>query len=209
MGYKALSYVEEGMVLGIGTGSTVGYFIEALKSHPIALKGVISSSVQTTELLKHLPYPILDPNTAGLDLYIDGADECNAFGQMIKGGGGAHTQEKILAALSPEFICLIDHTKFVTHLGNFPLAIEVLPAARSYVARMLVKLGGRPHLREHFLSDHNNPIIDVQGLDFSKPIALEAQLKQIVGVVEHGLFAEQRAHKILIGKNNTVECLIP
>lgn len=192
----ALDYIEDGMILGVGTGSTVNCLIELLAT--VKLKGAVTSSQVTEDQLKALGIEIFDLNTVGrLDLYIDGADEINHQGQMIKGGGGALTREKIVAAASDKFICMVDDSKLVDKLGKFPVAVEVLPQARSYVARQLVQLGGEPVYREGFVTDYGNVILDTYDLDVSDPIALESTLNNIVGVVCHGVFAAQPAHIML------------
>lgn len=192
----ALDYVEDDMILGVGTGSTVNCLIELLSS--VKLKGAVSSSKVTEDKLRALGIEIFDLNSVGeLDLYIDGADEIDGLGNMIKGGGGALTREKIVAAASKRFICMVDDTKTVKTLGKFPVAIEVLPQARSYVARKLVEMGGEPVYREGFVTDYGNVILDTYGLQIDNPAQLEAQLNNIVGVVCNGIFAAQAAHIML------------
>ncbi|WP_435938204.1 ribose-5-phosphate isomerase RpiA [Moraxella bovoculi] len=192
----ALSYIEDGMILGVGTGSTVNCLIELLAD--VRLKGAVSSSKVTEDKLRALGIEIFDLNTVGeLDLYIDGADEIDAQGSMIKGGGGALTREKIVAAASKSFVCMVDDSKVVQKLGKFPVAIEVLPQARSYVARELVKLGGDPVYREGFVSDYGNVILDTYDLDISNPDEFEKTLNNIVGVVCNGIFAAQSASIML------------
>lgn len=188
----ALSHIEDGMILGVGTGSTVNCLIELLPQ--VNLKGAVSSSKATEDKLRMLGIEIYDLNSVGeLDLYIDGADEIDGFGNMIKGGGGALTREKIVAAASKSFVCMVDDSKIVQKLGKFPVAIEVLPQARSYVARELVKLGGEPVYREGFVTDYGNIILDTYNLAINDPKALEEQLNNIVGVVCNGIFAHQSA----------------
>ncbi len=200
----ALAYIEEGMILGVGTGSTINCLIDVLSQ--VRLKGAVVSSNVTEQRLRALGVEIFDLNSVGeLDLYIDGADEINADGIMIKGGGGALTREKIVAAASKEFICLADDSKWVQTLGRFPVAVEVLPQARSYVARQLVELGGYPVYREGFVTDYGNVILDTHDLDISNPIALEERLNNIVGVVCHGIFAKQSADILLKAGANGVE----
>ncbi len=200
----ALAYIEEGMILGVGTGSTINCLIDVLSQ--VRLKGADVSSNVTEQRLRALGVEIFDLNSVGeLDLYIDGADEINADGIMIKGGGGALTREKIVAAASKEFICLADDSKWVQTLGRFPVAVEVLPQARSYVARQLVELGGYPVYREGFVTDYGNVILDTHDLDISNPIALEERLNNIVGVVCHGIFAKQSADILLKAGANGVE----
>jgi ribose 5-phosphate isomerase A len=198
------------MVLGIGTGSTVNQLIEALKDRKIRLEGAVSSSRQTSELLKAARIPELDLNSAGdLDLYIDGADEATADGMLIKGGGAALTREKIVAAASARFICIIDDTKLVEVLGKFPLPIEVIPMARSYVARQVVKMGGQPVWREGVVTDNGNVILDVHNLRLNDPMAFEAAANQIAGVVTVGLFARRRADVLIVAGDDGVRTLTP
>jgi ribose 5-phosphate isomerase A len=195
----ACSYIEEGMVLGIGTGSTVNQLIEVLKDRKIQLAGAVSSSSQTSAALKKIGVPELDLNTAGdLLLYIDGADEATADGTLIKGGGAALTREKVVAAASRRFVCIVDDSKMVAVLGAFPLPIEVIPMARSYVARQIVKLGGQPVLREGVITDNGNVILDVHNLRLTDPKGFESTVNQIAGVVTVGLFAWRRADIIII-----------
>lgn len=200
----ALDYVEDDMILGVGTGSTVNCLIELLSS--VKLKGAVSSSKVTEDKLRALSIEIFDLNSVGeLDLYIDGADEIDGLGNMIKGGGGALTREKIVAAASKRFICMVDDTKTVKTLGKFPVAIEVLPQARSYVARKLVEMGGEPVYREGFVTDYGNVILDTYGLQIDNPAQLEAQLNNIVGVVCNGIFAAQAAHIMLKASEQGVD----
>lgn len=205
----ALKHIESGMILGVGTGSTVNCLIDLLPK--VNLKGAVASSQVTEDKLKALGIEVMDLNFTGeLDLYIDGADEVNENLQLIKGGGGALTREKIVAAASKQFICMVDESKWVQKLGvNFPLPIEVLPQARSYVARELVGLGGEPVYREGFVTDYGNVILDVYGLDIADPLAMEQQLNNIVGVVCNGIFAVQHADKLLIAGANGVKTLTP
>jgi ribose 5-phosphate isomerase A len=206
----ALAYIEDGMVLGIGTGSTVAQLIEALKDRKIQLEGAVSSSRQTSEILRAARIPELDLNTAGsLSLYIDGADEATADGVLIKGGGAALTREKVVAAASAKFVCIIDDTKLVEVLGKFPLPVEVIPMARSYVARQLVKLGGQPVLREGVVTDNGNPILDVHNLRLDDPGAFESAVNQIAGVVTVGLFARRRADVLIVAGDDGVKTLRP
>lgn len=204
----AVTYIESGMVLGIGTGSTVNQLIEVLKDRKIQLSGAVSSSRQTSEKLKAVGIPEFDLNTAGdLLLYIDGADEATADGVLIKGGGAALTREKVVAAASKRFVCIIDDSKLVPLLGAFPLPVEVVPMARSYVARQLVKLGGQPVWREGVLTDNGNPILDVHSLKITDPKSLESAVNQIAGVVTVGLFARRRADVLIIAGDNGVRTL--
>ena len=204
----ALSYVEDGMVLGIGTGSTVQQLIEALKDRKIQLAGAVSSSRQTSAVLKSIGIPELDLNDAGdLGLYIDGADEATADGALIKGGGAALTREKVVAAASARFICIIDDSKLVSVLGAFPLPVEVIPMARSYVARQLVKLGGQPVWRDGVTTDNGNVILDVHNLRLTDPNGFESRVNQIAGVVTVGLFAHRRADIVIVAGDAGVKTL--
>lgn len=192
----ALSYISNDMILGVGTGSTVNCLIELLPQ--VRLKGAVASSQVTEHKLRQLGIEIFDLNSVGeLDLYIDGADEIDAQGNMIKGGGGALTREKIVAAASKTFICMVDDSKTVKTLGKFPVAIEVLPQARSYVARQLVNLGGEPVYRTGFVTDYGNVILDTYDLDITNPDEFEQKLNNIVGVVCNGIFAHNRANIML------------
>lgn len=206
----ALEYVEDNMVVGVGTGSTVSYFIDALARIKHRLDGVVSSSEATTQRLKTHRIPVLDLNAAGpLPLYVDGADEVNRYLQMIKGGGGALTREKIIAAASELFVCIADQTKLVDVLGTFPLPVEVIPMARSHVGRELLKRGGQPVLRENVVTDNGNLIIDVYNLHILEPAKLEAELNNIAGVVTVGLFALRPADVLLLGTADGVRMLKP
>ncbi|TXD97991.1 ribose-5-phosphate isomerase RpiA [Psychrobacter frigidicola] len=201
----ALRYIEDDMILGVGTGSTVNCLIELLPS--LRLTGAVASSQVTEDKLRALGIEIVDLNFAGtLDVYIDGADEVNADLQLIKGGGGALTREKIVAAASNKFVCMVDDSKMVEFLGReFPVPIEVLPQARSYVARQLAQLGGEPVYRENFVTDYGNVILDTYDLDVSNPLALEQQLNNIVGVVCNGVFAANQADILLKAGSNGVK----
>jgi ribose 5-phosphate isomerase A len=204
----ALPYIERGMVLGVGTGSTVKQLIEVLKDRKIQLSGAVSSSRQTSERLKEAGIEELDLNTSGdLLLYIDGADEATADGVLIKGGGAALTREKVLAAASKRFVCIVDDSKLVPVLGTFPLPVEVIPMARSYVARALVKLGGQPVWREGVITDNGNPILDVHNLKITEPKALESAVNQIAGVVTVGLFAWRRADVLIVAGDAGIKIL--
>ncbi len=197
---KGLDFIEDGMTVGVGTGSTVNFFIKALANIKHRINATVASSVQTEQLLKQYGIPVLELNVCNtVDIYIDGADEINHFHQMIKGGGSALTREKILAAASKQFICIADSSKWVEALGTFPLPIEVIPMARSFVGRTLVKMGGSPSYRENVLTDNGNIILDVDGLDLSKPEHLETQLNDIPGVVCCGLFSHITADKVILG----------
>jgi ribose 5-phosphate isomerase A len=198
------------MVLGIGTGSTVNQLIEVLKDRKIQLEGAVSSSRQTSLSLAKAGIPELDLNSEGdLSLYIDGADEATASGMLIKGGGAALTREKLVAAASRKFVCIIDDSKLVEVLGKFPLPVEVVPMARSYVARQLVKLEGRPVWREGVVTDNGNVILDVHGLRLTDPAAFETAVNQIAGVVTVGLFAHRGADVIVVAGDGGVRILTP
>ena len=202
----ALEWLDEARVIGVGTGSTVNYFIEALKSIKNRLDGAVSSSEASSQRLKALGIPVLDLNAAEeLPVYVDGADQANRHLQLIKGGGGALTREKIVAAVSRRFVCIVDDSKLADVLGSFPLPVEVIPMARSYVARELVKLGGHPDWRQGFVTDNGNHILDVHGLTILDPPALEAEINQIAGVVTVGIFAHRPADVLLVGYGDRVE----
>ena len=198
----ALAYVEGG-IIGVGTGSTVNHFIDALAGIKGRIDGAVSSSEVSTERMKGHGIPVYDLNAVGeLALYVDGADESNAQLQLIKGGGGALTREKIVAAASRRFVCIADESKLVDVLGRFPLPVEVIPMARSYVARELVKLGGTPVWREGFVTDNGNLILDVQGLQIMEPAKLEQQINNLAGVVTVGIFALRPADVLILGTPN-------
>lgn len=204
----AIAYIEPGSIVGVGTGSTVNYFIDALAAIRFDLEGAVSSSDASTQRLKALGIPVYDLNgVPEVSLYIDGADEINAQLQMIKGGGGALTREKIVAAFAQRFICIADSSKYKQQLGYFPLPIEVIPMARSYVARELVKLGGDPHYREGFITDNGNIILDVYHLNIPDPCQLEQQINQITGVVTNGLFALRPADIALLSDGSELQIL--
>ncbi len=195
---RALEFVEKGSVIGVGTGSTVRWFIEALGREPGLVKGAVSSSEQSTALLREQGIEVLDLNAEGpLGLYVDGADEYDPKRCLIKGGGAALTREKIIAAASDRFVCVVDASKRVDVLGSFPLPVEVIPMARSHVARELLKFGGQPVWRDGVVTDNGNWILDVHGLSITDPVALEARINQIVGVVAVGLFAARPADVIV------------
>ncbi len=199
-GWAALKYVEKGSIVGVGTGSTVNHFIDALGSIKDDIKGAVSSSVASTERLKELGIEVYECNdVAMLDIYVDGADEINAAREMIKGGGAALTREKIVAAISGKFVCIVDGTKAVDVLGQFPLPVEVIPMARSYVARELVKLGGDPAYREGVTTDNGNVILDVHNMQITNPKELEDKINAIAGVVTVGLFAHRGADVVITG----------
>jgi ribose 5-phosphate isomerase A len=197
---RAIGYVEEGSVLGVGTGSTVAYFIDALGAKRGWIEAAVSSSEQSTARLKQHGIAVIDLNSAGeLALYIDGADECDPHKRLIKGGGAALTREKIIAAASKTFVCMVDAAKRVEVLGKFPLPIEVIPMARGYVAREIVKRGGNPVWRDGITTDNGNIILDVHGWQITDPVKLESELNQVTGVVCVGLFAQRPADIVLIG----------
>lgn len=197
---RALEFLPDSGILGVGTGSTVNHFIELLAPIKGRFEGAVSSSDASTERLKAIGMPVLDLNsTGGLEVYVDGADESNHQLQLIKGGGGALTREKIIAAASRKFVCIADETKLVHVLGKFPLPVEVIPMARSYVARELVKLGGTPQLRENFVTDNGNVILDVRNLEIMEPAALEDRINNIIGVVTVGIFARRPADVLILG----------
>jgi ribose 5-phosphate isomerase A len=204
----ALAYVPEGSIIGVGTGSTVNHFIAVLARDPARIRGAVSSSDATSRLLRQAGIDVLDLNATGdLEVYVDGADESTRQLALIKGGGAALTREKIVAAASRQFVCMVDPTKLVPVLGKFPLPVEVIPMARSYVARQLVKLGGQPVLREGVTTDNGNAILDVHHLDILDPFTLETEINQIVGVVANGLFARRRADVLLVGTDDGVDTL--
>jgi ribose 5-phosphate isomerase A len=196
----ALDYVESDTIIGIGTGSTANHFIDLLAGIKGRIEGTVASSVASAERLKKHGIPVFDLNAVGdLSLYVDGADESSHHLHLIKGGGGALTREKIVAAASKKFVCIADESKLVDVLGKFPLPVEVIPMARSYVARQIVKLGGQPVLREGFTTDNGNVILDVHNLKIMNPVELEAKLNNIVGVVTNGLFALRPADVLILG----------
>ncbi|NGP54053.1 ribose-5-phosphate isomerase RpiA [Thioalkalivibrio sp. XN8] len=205
VGRAAAAEVAEGCRLGIGTGSTVNCFIDALAERGIELACVVSSSTATTDRLRDHGIAVSELNTTGdLDLYIDGADEVDGAGHMIKGGGGALTREKIVAAASRRFICIVDDSKIVRVLGEFPVPVEVIPMARSFVARQMVKLGGLPEYREGFVTDNGNVILDVRHLDIVDPVSLEDRINSIPGVVTVGIFGRQKAQLTLAATDEGV-----
>ena len=204
----ALEYVESGWVIGVGTGSTANHFIDALARIKGKLDGAVASSNATAERLKKAGIPVLDLNATGdLPLYVDGADEATKHLHLIKGGGGALTREKIVAAASARFVCVADDSKLVDVLGQFPLPVEVIPMARSLVARKIVQLGGQPVLRENFKTDNGNVILDVHNLSILNPVELEEKLDHLAGVVTNGLFARRPADVLLLGGDQGVTTL--
>ncbi|MBY0579772.1 MAG: ribose-5-phosphate isomerase RpiA [Burkholderiales bacterium] len=204
----AIEHVPSGCIIGVGTGSTANYFIEELGKVKHRLEGAVASSEATAARLKSHGIEVLDLNGVNeLDVYVDGADEITHNMHMIKGGGGALTREKIVAAVSRRFICVADESKLVDVLGKFPLPVEVIPMARSYVSRELVKLGGQPRLRAGFTTDNGNAILDVHGLAIMNPVELEGVINQITGVVTNGLFARRPADLLLLGTSSGVKSL--
>lgn len=204
----ALEYAKKYSVIGIGTGSTVEFFIDQLATIKSKIDVVVSSSERSTKKLKALGFTVVDLNYVGtLPVYIDGSDEIDAHKRMIKGGGGALTKEKILASASTQFICMIDSSKQVDVLGKFPIAVEVLPLARGLVARELLKIGGDPVWRENFTTDYGNIIIDVHNLDLTDPLAIEMKIKQLPGVVENGIFAKRRADIVICASEKGIATL--
>lgn len=196
---KALDYIEDGMVLGVGSGSTVLCFVEALGKRKFRFRDVVAASEQTTKALQAAGYQVRDLNsTDPIDVYIDGCDEINPAKEMIKGGGAALTREKICAAVAKKFVCIVDASKQVDVLGAFPLPVEVIPMARSHVARELLKLGGEPRWREGVVTDNGNWILDVHHLRISDPLTLEKTINNIAGVVTVGIFAQQKADVLLV-----------
>jgi ribose 5-phosphate isomerase A len=204
----ALSYIKDGMALGVGTGSTVDILIELLQPLASKLGPVVSSSERSTRRLADFGIRAVELDSTGdLDLYIDGADEATKHRHLIKGGGGALTREKIVAAASRRFVCIIDETKLVPTLGRFPLPVEVIPMAQSYVARQMIKAGGQPIWREGFVTDNGNHILDVHNLKIANPIELETRFNQIAGVVTVGIFANRPADVVLIGGPTSVKTI--
>lgn len=196
----ALKYVEIDTIIGVGTGSTANFFIDELATIKHQIKGAVASSNATADRLKGHGIEVFDLNMVDqMSVYIDGADETNKHKHLIKGGGGALTREKIVAAVADKFVCIIDETKEVGVLGKFPLPVEVIPMARSYVAREIVKLGGEPVLRDGFTTDNGNLILDIHSMDIMEPVKFENQLNSLVGVVTNGLFAARPADVLLVG----------
>jgi ribose 5-phosphate isomerase A len=204
----ALKYVEDDMMVGVGTGSTVNFFIDALATKRARIKATVASSEASAKRLRDLSIPVVDLNsTDGCDVYVDGADEVTEHLAMVKGGGGALTREKIVAQASRKFVCIVDASKLVGVLGRFPLPVEVIPMARSFVGRELAKLGGQPELRADFTTDNGNLILDVHGLTIMNPVALEESLNQIPGVVTNGLFARRPADVLLVGSGEGIRTI--
>ena len=202
----ALDFIETGEILGVGTGSTTNFFIDALATVKGKIDGVVSSSEASSERLRAIGLPVLDLNRTGdLSLYVDGADEATKHLHLIKGGGGALTREKIVASASRRFVCITDQSKLSDHLGSFPLPIEVIPMAQSLVARKIIAMGGQPELRAGFTTDNGNLILDVKNLDLTDPSSMEAKLNLLAGVVDNGLFAVRRADVLLVGTSHGVD----
>lgn len=206
----AMEFVEAGEIIGVGTGSTVNFFIDYLAEVKNKIDGAVSSSIASTERMQEHGIKVFDLNDVnGMSIYVDGADESTRNLHLVKGGGGALTREKIIAAASEKFICIADDSKLVDRLGKFPLPVEVIPMARSMVARKLMKYGGQPVLREGFTTDNGNEILDIQGLDIIDPLAMEQEINQIPGVVTVGLFAERGADVLLLGAESGVTRIDP
>ncbi|HET7369277.1 MAG TPA: ribose-5-phosphate isomerase RpiA [Gammaproteobacteria bacterium] len=204
----AIEYLDDAAIVGVGTGSTVDYFIDELAAIKARIDGAVSSSEATTARLRAAGIPVIELNRSGdIPVYVDGCDEANKFLQLIKGGGGALTREKIVASASERFICIADDSKLVDVLGEFGVPVEVIPMARSYVARQLVKLGGRPVWREAVVTDNGNEIIDLKGLSITEPGRLEKEINAIAGVVCAGLFAARHADVLLLGGDDGVRTL--
>ena len=202
----ALDFIESGEILGVGTGSTTNFFIDALAKVKGKIDGVVSSSEASSEKLRAIGLPVMDLNRTGdLSLYVDGADEATKHLHLIKGGGGALTREKIVASASRRFVCIADQSKLSDHLGSFPLPLEVIPMAQSLVARKIIAMGGQPELRSGFTTDNGNLILDVKNLDLTDPSSMEAKLNLLPGVVDNGLFAVRRADVLLVGTSDGVD----
>ena len=205
----ALDFVAVGDVIGVGTGSTTNYFIDALGKIKGKLDGAVASSEASASRLAEIGIPVLDLNRTGdLSLYVDGADESTRNLHLIKGGGGALTREKIVASASQKFVCIVDQSKLSDVLGSFPLPVEVIPMAQSLVSRRVIAMGGVPELRPDFVTDNGNVILDVRNLDLTDPLSIELELNAIAGVVENGIFAHRKADVLLVGQNDSVETLL-
>ena len=203
---EAIKYIKPKIdfnsIIGVGTGSTVNYFIEELAKIKHLFKGAVSSSEASTKLLENYGIEVFELNDVDeIIVYVDGADEVDPSHNLIKGGGGAHTREKIVASASNEFVCIVDESKLVNVLGNFPLPIEVMVKSRSYVAREIVKLGGVPELRQNFFTDQDNQILDVTNLKMDDPLTLEKNINLIPGVLDNGIFAKCKPQKVIVGRN--------
>ena len=209
-GEKAVEFVPENEYIGIGTGSTVNYFIKALAASGKQIKGAVSSSNATSALLEQYEIPeVTLSDVIRLAVYIDGADEINHSLQMIKGGGGAHLNEKVVASASDKFICIADESKYVSRLGKFPLPVEVLPGARSLVSRKLLAMGGQPELRLNYTTFHGNQIIDVYDLHIDRPLTMEDEINRITGVLENGIFARNAADVLILGTEQGAKVIKP
>jgi ribose 5-phosphate isomerase A len=205
---EAVKYVIEDAYLGVGSGSTANFFIDELAKSGKRIRGAVASSIKTAERLKSHAIPVVELTAVDeLPVYIDGADETTAHGAMIKGGGGALTREKIVAAVAKKFVCIVDRSKLVDVLGDFPLPVEVIPMARGHVAHELIKLGGHPQLRDHFTTDNGNIILDVEDLRILNPAEMETKINNIAGTVTNGLFARRGADVILLGTDQGVQTL--
>jgi ribose 5-phosphate isomerase A len=205
---KSLDFIEDDVILGIGTGSTVNYLIEMLPLVRERIRAVVSSSMASTRLLEKVGFEVSTLNSVGdMDLYIDGADESNKRLQLIKGGGGALTREKVLAGSARSFICIIDDSKLVGMLGAFPLPVEVIPMAQESVSRKLVKMRGQPIWREDFVTDNGNHILDVHNLQITNPLEIETRVNQIAGVVSVGIFAHRPADILIVGDNQSIRVM--
>jgi len=201
----AIDYIKNNAIIGVGTGSTINFFIEELAKNKGFIDGAVSSSVATDKLLKEYNIPIIELNSVDeLPVYVDGADEATKNKHLVKGGGGALTREKVIAAASKKFVCIIDDTKLVPILGKFPLPVEVIPMAQSYVAREIIKLGGQPELRRDFITDNGNIILDIHNMKIENPSELENKIDQITGVVTNGLFAKRPADILIIASDTEV-----
>ena len=206
--HAALPYIEDGMTLGVGTGSTVDFFIDLLPSHAHRLGPVVSSSERSTARLEQLGIDVVQLNEIDrIDLYVDGADEATKHLHLLKGGGGALTREKVLAGASRRFVCIIDSSKLVATLGTFPLPIEVIPMARSFVARQMIRAGGQPMWRKGFVTDNGNHVLDVHHLKIANPVELESRFNQIPGIVTVGLFTHRGADVLLVGEKTGVRVI--
>ncbi|MCU0760411.1 MAG: ribose-5-phosphate isomerase RpiA [Steroidobacteraceae bacterium] len=205
----ALEWIRDDSIVGVGTGSTVNFFIDALATRRDRIRGAVSSSEASTARLRAAGIEVMDLNATGeLEVYVDGADESTRHGYLIKGGGGALTREKVVAAASRRFVCIVDETKLVDVLGRFPLPVEVVPMARSYVAREIARRGGQPVWREACITDNGNAILDVHGLSIVDPVSMECELNQVAGVVTVGLFAQRPADVILVGRPGGTEKIV-
>jgi len=205
---SALEYIKGLSIIGVGTGSTVNFFIDMLADYKADIEGALSSSDATTERLKKIGIPVLELNDVGdIEVYVDGADEVDPRKKLIKGGGGALTREKIIAAASKKFVCIVDSSKCVDVLGKFPLPVEVIPMARSYVAREMVKLGGQPVWRENYITDNGCEILDVHNLEITNPIELERTINDVTGVLTVGLFSHRGADVVLVGNGDKVDVM--